>query len=224
MRGVVGMRVGMFSPYLPPLPPLPGEGDEYQYVPPGRSIISVLTDEHLELEALSAELLQATPPRKDLASVVTAAVTRHLSAEEQYLYPAVRALLPDGDRIADEEIDHDTALLRQLAVLETASADSDAFHHVAEAVDAEILRHGQHCAQLIFPRLSELASKADLIRLGNRVEIAEEAAPTRPHPDAPTRPPWNKLAAPAVGVIDRIRDGLEGRKTYPSEVDHPTTV
>ncbi len=208
----------MFSPYLPPLPPLPGEGDEYEYRPGGRSIISVLTDEHLQLEALSSELLKAEQPRQELADVVTAAVSRHLSAEEQYLYPAVRALLPDGDSIVEAEIDHDTFLLRQLAVLEAAEPDSPSYRDLTEAIDAEILRHGHTCASEIFPRLSKFASEADLIRLGNRVEIAEEAAPTRPHPDTPNRPPWNKIMAPAVGAIDKVRDGLAQRKTYPEEL------
>ncbi|WP_117214671.1 hemerythrin domain-containing protein [Allorhizocola rhizosphaerae] len=204
----------MFSPYLPPLPPLPGEREKYEYRPGGRSIISVLTDEHLQLEALSSELLKAEQSRRELADVVTAAVSRHLSAEEQYLYPAVRALVPDGDNLVDDEIDHDTTLLRQLAVLEEAAPDSPSYHDLAEAVDAEILRHGSTCASRIFPQLSRVASEADLIRLGNRLEIAEEAAPTRPHPDMPNRPPWNKIAAPAVGAVDKIRDSVEGRKTY----------
>lgn len=203
----------MFSPYLPPLPPLPGEGEEYQYRPAGRSIISVLTDEHLQLEALSAELLNSTPPRQGLANVVTAAVTRHLSAEEQYLFPAVEALLPDGQEIVAEEIDHDTSILRKLAMLETVQPPSRSFRDLAEAIDDELMRHGNTCATRIFPRLSELASEADLIRLGNRVEIAAEAAPTRPHPEVPNRPPWNKLAAPAVGMVDRLRDTVQRRKT-----------
>lgn len=203
----------MFSPYLPPLPPLPGEGEEYQYRPAGRSIISVLTDEHLQIEALSAELLSSVPPRQDLADVVTAAVARHLSAEEQYLYPAVEALLPDGEQIVAEEIDHDTSILRKLAMLETVQPPSRSFRDLAEAIDDELMRHGKTCATRIFPRLSELASEADLIRLGNRVEIAAEAAPTRPHPEVPSRPPWNKLAAPAVGIVDRLRDTVQRRKT-----------
>jgi len=203
----------VFSPYLPPLPPLPGEGEEYQYRPAGRSIISVLTDEHLQLEALSAELLSSVPPRQDLADVVTAAVTKHLSAEEQYLYPAVEALLPDGEQIVAEEIDHDTSILRKLAMLETVQPPSRSFRDLAEAIDDELLRHGKTCATRIFPRLSELASEADLIRLGNRVEIAAEAAPTRPHPEVPNRPPWNKLAAPAIGMVDRLRDTVQRRKT-----------
>jgi hypothetical protein len=214
----VGYRLDVFSPYLPPLPPLPGEGERYEYRPAGRSIISVLTDEHLQLEALSAELVHAASARRDLASVVTAAVTKHLSAEEQYLYPTVEALLPDGEDIVAEEIDHDTSILRKLALLETMQPPSRSFEDLAEAIDEELLRHGRACATKIFPRLSELVSEADLIRLGNRVEVAAEAAPTRSHPEAPSRPPWNKLAAPVVGVIDRLRDGVERRKTFPEDL------
>lgn len=208
----------MDSQYLPPLPTLPGEGTEYRYVPPGRSIISVLTNEHLHLEALSLELAHKPDPKRELANVVTAAVTKHLSAEEQYLYPAVRALLPDGDQLADEEIDRDTALLRQLALLESAEPQDSSFRSLAEAVDATLLDHGETCARKIFPQLSTLASEEDLIRLGNRIEVAEEAAPTRPHPGSPSRPPWNKVADPAMGAVDRLRDAIEQRKTLPEDI------
>jgi hemerythrin superfamily protein len=213
-----GYQPDVSSPYLPPLPPLPGEGERVEYRPAGRSIISILTDEHLQLEALSAELVQAASARRDLANVVTAAVTKHLSAEEQYLYPAVEAVLPDGEGIVAEEIDHDTSILRKLAMLETMETPSKSFQELASSIDEDLMRHGSVCAEKIFPRLGELVSEADLIRLGNRVEIAAEAAPTRPHPDVPSRPPWNKIAAPAIGVIDRLRDSVERRKTFPEDL------
>src|SRR5215218_8953044 len=105
-------------PSLPPLPPLPGENDEYVYRPGGRSIIAVLSDEHQQLTELSAELARAAEPSRELADVVTAAVSRHLSAEEQYLYPAIKALLPEGPRLSEREIERDTQILKQLALLE----------------------------------------------------------------------------------------------------------
>lgn len=210
----------MSSRYLPPLPKLPGEDEEYRYRPAGRSIITVLTDEHLKLQAVSAQLVADAQAPRELADVLTAAVTKHLSAEEQYLYPAVRSLLPGGDQIADTEIGHDTALLRELAQLEMAQPGSRSFHDLARSIDTKILRHGQACASQIFPELGERAGEADLIRLGNRIEVAEEAAPTRPHPDTPTSPPWNKVIDPAVGAVDRIRDGLEGRKTFHEDLKH----
>ncbi|MBX6721770.1 MAG: hemerythrin domain-containing protein, partial [Dactylosporangium sp.] len=59
---------------------------------------------------------------------------------------------------------------------------------------------------------------ADLVRLGNRILVAEEAAPTRPPPRAPDRPPWNKLVDPVLGVADKLRDVLTRRVTYPADL------
>jgi hypothetical protein len=53
------------------------------------------------------------------------------------------------------------------------------------------------------------------VRLGNRIETAEEAAPTRPHPGAPATAPWNKITDPAIGLLDRLRDAVTGRPTRP---------
>lgn len=205
-------------PSLPPLPPLPGENDDYTYRPGGRSIIAVLSEEHQQLTELSAELARAARPQKELADVVTAAVSRHLSAEEQYLYPTVKALLPDGEELSEREIERDTQILRQLALLETLPRDSAAFAELAVSIDADLHHHREACAADIFPRLREVASEVDLIRLGNRVEVAQEAAPTRPHPDAPMTPPWNKITDPALGIVDKIRDVVAGRKTYPEDL------
>jgi hypothetical protein len=58
----------------------------------------------------------------------------------------------------------------------------------------------------------------DLIRVGNRVELAEEAAPTRPHPATPSSPPWNKIVDPAVAVVDKLRDVVTRRTTYPTDL------
>jgi hemerythrin superfamily protein len=197
---------------------MPGEDKNYRYRPPGRSIIAVLSDEHLRLAALSAELTEAEQPSKDLTSVVTAAVTRHLSAEEQYLYPTVKNALPDGKSIADREVARDTEILKQLALLETKKPGTRAFQQLVSTIDNELHNHSKSCAGEIFPRLREAVSETDLIRLGNRVEIAEEAAPTRPHPDSPATPPLNKVTDPAIGAADKIRDAMTGRKTYPEDL------
>ncbi|GIH05043.1 hemerythrin [Rhizocola hellebori] len=205
-------------PSLPPLPPLPGENDELNYRPGGRSIIAVLADEHQQLTELAAELARSSEPTQELADVVTAAVSRHLSSEEQYLYPTVKALLPDGQQLSEREIERDTQILKQLALLETLPRDSTAFTELASAIDTDLHHHREACAADIFPLLRDLASEAELIRLGNRIEVAQEAAPTRPHPDSPMSPPWNKITDPALGIVDKIRDVVSGRTTYPEDL------
>ena len=70
--------------------------------------------------------------------------------------------------------------------------------------------------------LRAVATEEELIRLGNRLEIAEEAAPTRPHPGTPATPPWNRIVEPAVGVVDKVLDAVTRRPTYLADLPEPT--
>ncbi|ROT29618.1 hemerythrin domain-containing protein [Micromonospora sp. HM5-17] len=206
-----------------PLPPLPPIGDDEDYRPGGRSMVDLLAEEHDRIAALRALLTADGPPerRGEVAEVLTATLARHLSGEEQYLYPAVRALLPDGDALADRELAADTALLRTLRELAGTGPAEQRFTRLAAEVADRLRRHAETASTVIFPGLRATVDEADLIRLGNRVEVAEEAAPTRPHPDSPTTPPWNRLVEPALGVVDKVRDAVTGRPTYVEDLTPP---
>nr|WP_093611998.1 hemerythrin domain-containing protein [Actinoplanes philippinensis] len=184
---------------LPPLPPTGGEI-------PGRSIVDVVAAQHRELLGLT-ERLTASPDDPAVASVLVATLSRHLCAEEQYLYPAVRTAVPGGEQIADRELAEDQAILERLRDLERTGDGRD---DLAEAVR----RHVAADAEELLPLLEQMVPSEDLVRLGNRFETAEEAAPTRPHPSTPSTPPWNKVVDPLVGVADKIRDVISSRATY----------
>jgi hypothetical protein len=203
-----------------PLPPLPGLGEDVFWEPAGRSVIDMLAIEHRRLDALCTWLATATTAerRRQVADVVTATVARHLSAEEQYLYPSVRAVLPDGDQLAETEIAEDRELLRTLRELTATAADGPRFDELVGQITAAIRRHARVSGEVLLPPLRAGVSDTDLVRLGNRLQVAQEAAPTRPHPDAPAAPPWNKVVDPALGLVDKARDLLAGRVTYPDDL------
>ena len=198
----------MSSLNLPPLPPVGGETT-------GRNVVDVVTRQHRELLRL-CDRLAAAPDDRRIADVVVAALSRHLSAEEQYLYPAVRRTVPDGDRLADRELAEDHDLLVTLQRLQRTSAEDRAAH--AADVAAAVRRHVEADAEELLPVLAEMVPIEDLIRVGNRFETAEEAAPTRPHPGTPSTPPWNKVVDPAVAVLDKLRDVVTGRTTYAKDL------
>jgi Hemerythrin HHE cation binding domain len=184
---------------LPPLPPTGGEI-------PGRSIVEVVAAQHRELLALT-ERLSESPEDRDVASVLVATLSRHLAAEEQYLYPAVRTAVPGGEQIADRELAEDQTILEQLRDLERTGDGQ-------ELLGDAVRRHVAADAEELLPLLEQMVPPEDLVRLGNRFETAEEAAPTRPHPGTPSTPPWNKVVDPLVGVADKIRDVISSRATY----------
>jgi hypothetical protein len=199
---------------LPPLPPLPG-GDGSPARPGGRSILDLLGEEHRQVADLYARLAAAgrelTADPGALTDVLVATLTRHLSAEEQYLYPTVRAVLPDGDRLADVEIGADEAI--RYALRRLAAGPPTDLRGLAE-LEPALRLHLQRARDRLFPRLREALDETDLIRLGNRAQIAQEAAPTRPHPGTPVTPPWNKVVEPALGVVDKVRDAATRRATW----------
>lgn len=204
-------------PTLPPLPDL--ERDAF-WDPGGSSIVDDLDTEHRRMGALCTWLAQTRNPsrRRQIADVLTATVARHLSAEEQYLYPSVRAVLRDGDALADREIARGRVLLRTLRRLADAVASGPDSNRLVRAVAEQLDRHARGAGERLLPGLRAAVSETDLIRLGNRAQVAREAAPTRPHPNAPAAPPWNKLVEPALGIVDKTRDALSRRRTYPEDL------
>ncbi|MEU4656034.1 hemerythrin domain-containing protein [Streptomyces sp. NPDC023723] len=180
----------------------------------GGDVIAELTTDHREVEDLFGRI-EALPPgdkqRKTYADQVTIELVRHSVAEEAYLYPAVRQFLPDGDEIADKEIEDHAEAERTMKELEGAEPGGAEFDRLITALMTEIRSHLRDEEDNLFPRLRTAASEDELIKLGDKVRQAKKTAPTRPHPSAPDTPPANKLLAPGVGMVDRVRDALTGR-------------
>ncbi|MGW6982352.1 hemerythrin domain-containing protein [Streptomyces sp. NPDC054932] len=180
----------------------------------GGDVIAELTTDHQEVKDFFRDiggLPSGDPRRKDCADKLTIELVRHSVAEEVYLYPAVRKHLPDGDAIADKEIDDHAAAERIMKDLEGCDADDPRFDGLIDKLMTEIREHIAEEETVLFPRLRATCSAAALDELGEKVRSAKKTAPTRPHPSLPDEPPANKLLAPGVGLVDRLRDAMSGR-------------
>jgi hemerythrin superfamily protein len=184
-------------------------------------VVDVLVQDHHDVENIFAELEKpggSPQRRRDLTHVVIAELVRHSTAEEQYLYPAAREFLPDGDKIADHEIAEHARAEEVMHQLMKLDATDDSFNHLLAKLISEIRHHVREEEAELFPRLREACDRATLVELGSKVLAAERLAPTRPHPAAPDTPPLNKLAAPVMGAVDRALDALTNRPTHPADL------
>ncbi|MER7775834.1 hemerythrin domain-containing protein [Streptomyces sp. NPDC096191] len=180
----------------------------------GGDVTTELTTDHREVEELFGKI-EALPPgdeqRKKYADQAVIELVRHSVAEEAYLYPALREFLPDGDTIADKEIEDHAEAERTMKALEGVDAGDAEFDRLIGELMTEIRSHVRDEEENLFPRLRSVTSEDELMKLGDKVRQAKKTAPTRPHPSAPDTPPANKLLAPGAGMVDRIRDALTGR-------------
>ncbi|MBX9392109.1 hemerythrin domain-containing protein [Streptomyces sp. TRM72054] len=180
----------------------------------GGNVIDELVTDHREVEELFGRI-EALPPgekdRKLHADQVTMELVRHSVAEEAYLYPAVREHVPNGDALADKEIDDHSKAEQIMKDLESCDADDPEFDRLIGMLMSEIRAHVADEEENLFPKLRAACSPQALDELGDKVRQAKMMAPTRPHPSAPDKPPLNKLLAPGAGLVDRVRDALTGR-------------
>src|SRR5690606_37552511 len=125
-------------------------------------------------EELFDKIERETDPEKlrELTDSVTIELIRHAVAEEQYLYPATREYLPDGDELADKEIeDHNEVeeALKSLEQMDTADPD---FMPTFRRMANEVRQHLKEEEEELFPTLRQQATVDALRELGAKVERA----------------------------------------------------
>ncbi|MDQ0792365.1 hemerythrin domain-containing protein [Streptomyces sp. B1I3] len=181
----------------------------------GGNVISELTADHREVDSLFARIEEQPAGherRRELADELTVELVRHSVAEEQYLYPAVRRYVDDGDDMADKELEDHAAVERLLKDLEGRDPGDATFDALIEKLKHEVTEHVRDEEDRLFPLLAAACSPEALNELGDKIRKAKKTAPTRPHPSAPDTPPADKILAPGAGLVDRARDLVTGRK------------
>jgi hemerythrin superfamily protein len=179
-------------------------------------LVSVITSDHREVEAVFKELESkqgSASHRRDLADHVIAELVRHSVAEEQYMYPAARKALPDGDQVADHELEEHAEAEKVMKDLDGLDPEVPEFDRLLGTLIEDVRHHIREEETDLLPKLQEACSSEDLQDLGERVLRAKAMAPTRPHPAAPDKPPANKLLGPGTALVDRMRDALTDRAT-----------
>jgi hemerythrin superfamily protein len=132
----------------------------------------------------------------------------HASVEEQVFYPDVKRRVQGSKRLVDHGLDEHQELKETLARLQRMSPDSPEFDAVMRKVIADVTDHVKEEESELFPRVRKAMSKQDLTDMAARMRTAKRAAPTRPHPLAPSTPPGNVIVGAAAALVDKARDAV----------------
>ncbi|MFC4003739.1 hemerythrin domain-containing protein [Prauserella oleivorans] len=179
-----------------------------------KDLVDVIIDDHHAFERVFRELedRSADPQRRrDLADHVITELVRHSVAEEQFMYPAARRYLENGDELADHEIAEHAEAERTMKDLEGVEPTDPRFDELVGSLIEEVRHHVEDEENDLLPKLRQACGQRELRDLGEQVLRAKETAPTRPHPMAPDTPPANRILDAGAGLIDRMRDKLTGR-------------
>jgi hemerythrin superfamily protein len=172
--------------------------------------ISVLKDDHKLFRRLFGEFSRTTDlgakTRERLGRRLVKELSIHAAIEEQILYPRVRNVLKKGNGLADHAIEEHQEAEELPDRLDGLAGDDPELAPLVEQLTDSVLQHVKEEEGDLFKQLRAAVGRKDLTQWGEELKAAKRTAPTRPHPQAPTRPPANVLVGVAAGVADRARD------------------
>jgi len=140
----------------------------------------------------------------------------HAAIEEAYFYPEVKKALGEGSELVDESLHEHQEVKETLAALEDMDPADAAYDQQVAALIADVRHHVEEEEGEMFPKLRSALSAEQLGDIGEKLADGKAKAPTHPHPAAPSSGPGAKVAGPAAGAVDRVRDKLTDRPADPS--------
>jgi len=181
--------------------------------------ISLLTEDHRTVEQLFADYergLQAPEAKRQVVDQLIRELSVHAAIEEAYFYPEVRKALGEGGELVDESLHEHQEVKEILAALEDMDPADAAYDQTVAALIADVRHHVEEEEEgEMFPKLRAALSAEQLGDIGEKLADGKAKAPTRPHPAAPASGPGAKVAGPAAGMVDRVRDKLGDRPADP---------
>ncbi|WP_344555863.1 hemerythrin domain-containing protein [Kitasatospora saccharophila] len=170
-------------------------------------LLEQLTTDHEVLRVRFSELggLPLGDPRRcRLAAVTADALVRHLTAEEEHLYPLARPGHPPGDDAVDHGLQSHAALRALVRELRGAAPGSAEFDRlVARLVEAATGHFGREEAR-VFPAVRERLAPVRLAALGAQVRATEAEASAMPLPGPLAQAPPDELVAPELPWRERM--------------------
>ena len=177
---------------------------------PTGDVVELLEGQHREVAELFDQLERGTGDTTEPFECLVRLLAVHETAEEEVVYPALRAIGPEGDRIAEARTSEEDEAKKALSELERIGVADQAFSDKLAAFRLLVMEHAGSEEREVFPLLRRALDDDKRRSMRSALEAAERMAPTHPHPHAPESAVGNLVTGPFVAVVDRVRDAIKG--------------
>ena len=177
--------------------------------PARRDAVAVLKADHRAVEQLFRQYekagVRAHAQKRELADRMIVALSTHAAIEEQILYPWVRDNIQDADAPVLEALEEHHVVKWLLSELESLDPTDERFDAKVTVLTESVRHHVREEEDEMFVDLRTVATRAELLTLGDELTAAKTHAPTRPHPHSADEPPANLIAGPINAALDHAR-------------------
>jgi hemerythrin-like domain-containing protein len=178
--------------------------------PARQDAIALLKADHREVEDLFKRFERAGDgahrQKRKLVDQMIEALSRHASIEERVLYPWAREYIEDEDDTVLESLEEHHVVKWLLWELEDLDPKDERFDAKVTVMAENVRHHVKEEEEELFSDLRDVATRGELLELGDALRKAKDDAPTRPHPRDADSPPLNVLTAPVASALDHARN------------------
>jgi|SRR5690606_27321613 len=172
-------------------------------------VVDVLLEQHRQIKELLMQVRSASGDAKrrgfdDLVRLLAV----HEVAEEEVVHPVARKAIDNGARIVDDRLGEEHDAKHELVELHEIGVDHPEFDVRITTLAEAVTRHAEQEESHEFQVLRQRLGPAQLRSMRGALTVAEDVAPTKPHPGVGESVPANMLAGPPLAVFDRIRDAV----------------
>ena len=172
-------------------------------------VVDLIKAQHQQVKSLLTRVAAGSGTgREESFCDLRRMIVVHETAEEEVVYPALRASGAEGQRVAEArtaEEQEGTEVLSKLEKLDTGGTE---FTTLFTKFRNAVLQHAEAEEATVLPLLRSTQTPENLHKMASAFELAEKAAPTHAHPHSGTSAVSNLVTGPAVAMMDRVRDAL----------------
>jgi len=178
----------------------------------GMTATDVLRLQHEQVKFMFGQMEELTgDARRELFDCLRTTLAVHETAEEEVVHPRAKRISDAAQQAVQARLDEESEAKQVLSNLEKLGVDDGKFDELFTEFRSAVLRHAEAEESEIFPLLEANVDRQELEQMAEALLVAEEMAPTHPHPHGPESALGNLMVGPFVAVADKVRDKLAER-------------
>ncbi|GKT45321.1 putative hexaprenyl pyrophosphate synthase, mitochondrial [Colletotrichum spaethianum] len=167
-----------------------------------------IKEDHRELEAYHKHIVTSTDidEQARFQNLFVWELARHAISEELVIYPALEKEVFDGKALADRDRTEHQAVKEKLYEFQNLDSQDAAFEPTLESLMKDLRRHIKEEEEDDLVRLEEALGSDRSKAMASSFELTKRFTPTRSHPSAPDKPPFETVVGLMAAPLDKLRD------------------
>ncbi|KAL2001404.1 hypothetical protein VTN02DRAFT_1810 [Thermoascus thermophilus] len=183
-------------------------------------VIDAIKQDHRDLEAYYDKIVHSPDPDEQtrFQNQFTWELARHSVAEELIVYPAFEKYLKDGTAMADKDRREHQTVKEKLAAFQDMKSTDPKFLPTIRGLMDDLAQHIKEEETHDLLRLEDALSEKESEGLSRSFGRTKMFVPSRSHPHAPNKPPFETAVGLMTAPIDHLADTF---RKWPEKAANP---